>query len=59
MVWWMMAVEAAAVDVTRGQTKSETSMTVFAIPHETDEEFADFMFSRKSQALVDAGAGGN
>lgn len=59
MVWWMMAVEAASAEVTRGQTKSETSMTVFAIPHETDEEFADFMFSRKTQAVVEASVVGN
>ena len=48
MMWWMMAADAAGATVETGQSRREASMTMFSIPDERDEEFADFMFSRKS-----------
>ena len=46
-MWWMMTAPAAEVD-TDTKTRTEASLAAFSIPDETDEEFADFMFSRKS-----------
>ena len=61
MVWLMMAADAAKASLdgeAGGASKSEASLDVFAIPDETDEEFADYMFSRKSSAVLDDAADG-
>lgn len=56
MVWLMMPMENSAENFGingDNRSKSEHSLSVFAIPDETDEEFADFMFSRKASAVLD------
>lgn len=56
MVWFMMAMETAEpVSTAKAASpeRSAKSLSVYAIPDETDEEFADFMFSRKTDAVID------
>ena len=48
MMWWMMAADAAGMNFEADRSRQEAAMAVFAIPDERDEEFADFMFSRKT-----------